>query len=195
MSPVGVVALLLGVVGCSPASVSTAPTQTATSPSSSSSTPFASSTPSADAAGLTVIPIPGYTYTTLPAQMKKMADAMDATGMVTSVVGRGVQDGSGTKVAAIMLMQYNPKLTVLIDKRPTSQILDGAAKGARAFTTDKTTVTAHVLSGSQVRLVQTASLSMLVSYKHGGLLIEVFGPSPASVLSFTGAYLRAGANQ
>jgi hypothetical protein len=126
--------------------------------------------------------------------MKKMSDAMDASGMVTSIVGRGVQDLSGTDVAAIMLMQYNPKLTVLIDKRPTSQILDGAAKGAKAFTTAKATVTAHVLSGSQVRLVQTATLSMTFSYRHGGVLMEVFGPTPASVLRFTGAYLSATAN-
>jgi hypothetical protein len=142
-----------------------------------------------------VIGVPGYTYTTLPAQLQQMSNLVHATGMVTSVAGRGVKDGSGTDVAAIMLLQYNPNMTALLEKRTVNQILDGAAKGAQAFTTGKTTVTTHVLSGRQMRLVQHASQSMGVAYQHGGVLIEVYGPTPASVLSFTSAYLAASSNQ
>jgi hypothetical protein len=170
-----------------------ASTQTVASPNSS--TPSASSTTSAAAAGLTVIRVPAYSYTALPPQLKPMADGMDATGMVTSVVGRGVKDGSGTQIAAILLMQYNPKLTVLMDKRPASELLAGGVKAVQGFIPGKATVTDHVLSGSQVRLVQSASTSMAMVYIHGGELIEVIGPTPADVLNFTGAYLVASANR
>jgi len=120
-----------------------------------------------------------------------MAEGLDASGMVTSTVGRGVKDGSGTEVGAIILFQYNPKLTVLLDKTAPSKILDGAVNDAKANIPGKPTVTAHVLSGSHVRLVQSASISMAVAYKQGGQLIEVIGPSPTPVLNFTGAYLAA----
>jgi hypothetical protein len=136
-----------------------------------------------------VIPVPRYSYTALPAELKQIADGMVTTGMVTSTVGRGVKDASGTEVAAIIVFQYNPKLTVLMDKTTPSKILDGAVKGARAFIPGRTTVTAHMLSGSEVRLVQAASTSIAVSYKHGGQMIEVFGQTTATVLSFSGAYL------
>jgi hypothetical protein len=157
---VGLVALLSGTVGCSAASVSTAPTKTSASPSTSVPTLSASSTPSAQASALTVISVPGYTYTDPPAEVKQMAEGLDASGMVTSTVGRGVKDGSGTEVGAIILFQYNPKLTVLLDKTAPSKILDGAVNDAKANIPGKPTVTAHVLSGSHVRLVQSASIDL-----------------------------------
>jgi ABC-type Fe3+-hydroxamate transport system substrate-binding protein len=172
---------------------STSPTA-AIAASPDSSTASASGKPSAAAAGLTVIRVPGYTYTAPPAELKRIADGMDATGMVTSVVGRGVKDGSGTRVGAIMLTQYNPKLTVLMDKKPASELLTDAVKGIKAFTPGKVTVTDRVLSGTPVRLVQDASTSMAMVYLHGGKLIEVRGPNPAEVLRFTGAYLKASAS-
>ena len=85
-----------------------------------------------------------------------MADELDATGLVTSVVGRGVTDGSGTQTAAIVLMQYNPTLTVLMDKRPASELLAGGVKAVKAFIPGKVTVTDHVLSGSQDQLLRLA---------------------------------------
>jgi hypothetical protein len=36
---------------------------------------------------------------------------------------------------------------------------------------------------------------MAMVYIHSGELIEVFGPNPEAVLSFTGAYLLARANR
>gem|GEM_PF-3374907 len=162
---------------------------TQTLASHSSSTPSASSTTSAAAAGLSVIDVPRYSYTALPAELRQMADGMVTTGMVTSTVGYGVKDSSGTEVAAIILFQYNPKLTVLEDKTTPSKILDGAVKGVKAFTPGSTTVTDHVLSGIQVRLIKSASTSMAMAYIHGGQMIEVFGQTPAAALSFTGAYL------
>jgi hypothetical protein len=169
-----------------------ASTQTLASPNSS--TPSAATT-SAIVEELTVIRVPRYSYTALPAELKQMADGMVTTGMVTSSVGRGVKDSSGTEAAAIILFQYNPKLTALMDKTTPSKILDGAVKGARAFTSGRTTVTDQVLSGIQVRLVKSTSTSMAMVYIHGGELIEVFGPAPAAVLSFTDAYLLASANR
>src|SRR5450631_2645400 len=136
---VGVVSLLFGVVGCS--SVSTTPAQNAAS--------HASSTPSTDVTGPKVIGVPGYTYTAVPTELKHYTDGLEATGMVTATVGRGVQDGSGALVAAIFLMQYNPKLTALLDKSSPSQLLDGSAKVVKVLLPGKTTVTAHVLSGNQ----------------------------------------------
>jgi hypothetical protein len=79
-----------------------------------------------------------------------MADELDATGLVTSVVGRGVTDGSGTQTAAIVLMQSNPTLTVLMDKRPASELLAGGVKAVKAFIPGKVTVTDHVLSGARI---------------------------------------------
>lgn len=181
---VGVVSLFFGVAGCS--SVSTTPTQNAAS--------HASSTPSTDVTGPKVIGVPGYAYTPVPTDLKHYTDGLEATGMVTATVGRGVQDGSGALVAAIFIMQYNPKLTALMDKSSPSQLLDGSAKVAKVLLPGKTTVTAHVLSGNQVRLVQGAKASIAIVYRHGGQLIQVIGSTPAAVLSFTGAYLATSAN-
>ncbi len=183
--------LLFGVVGCAAAPISTTPAQTAASPSSIPSPASASSTPSAEAAGLTLFPIAGYTYTTPPAAIRQMTVGLDASGMVSAVVGRGVKDRSGAIVAAIVLSQYNPKLTVLLNKRTVGQVLAGAVKGANAFAPGKDTVTSRVLSGNQVRLFQTASVSMAMAYKPGGKLIEVMGPAPGPVLGVTAAYLAA----
>src|ERR1035437_11127809 len=101
--------LLLRVVGCAAAPISTTPAQTAASPSSIPSPASASSTPSAEAAGLTLFPIAGYTYTTPPAAIRQMTVGLDASGMVSAVVGRGVKDRSGAIVAAIVLSQYKDR--------------------------------------------------------------------------------------
>ncbi|HEY5246880.1 MAG TPA: hypothetical protein VIJ15_00315 [Dermatophilaceae bacterium] len=135
--------------------------------------------------------VPGYTYGEPPATLKQSSEAMDASGMFTSTVVRGVKDGSGTEVAAIILMQYNPKMTVLLDKKSPSKILDGGVMGLKASIPGKMTVTSQVLSGTPVRLVKGADVSFAIVYKHGGELIQVAGPKAAPVLKFTGAYLAA----
>lgn len=171
-----------------------ASTSTQTLASPNPSTPSASTTP-AIGQEPTVLRVPRYNYTALPPELKPMTDGLDATGMVTSVVGRGITDGSGARIAAIVLLQYNPKLTAIMDKRPVSDLLAGGVKGAQGFIPGKTTVTDHVLSGNQVRLVHSASTSLAMVYLHGGELIEVIGATPEAVLSFTGAYLLARANR
>jgi len=123
-----------------------------------------------------------------------MVSNLEATGMVSSVVGNGVADSSGNVVAALVLAQYNPKLTVLLDKQSPTKILGGAVKGAQAFSTGRSTVTNHVLHHTQVRLIQSAQISVAVSYQKGGMLIEVLGPTPAAVLAFMNAYLGATAS-
>jgi len=172
----------------------TASTSTQTLASPNPSTTSASTT-TAIGQELTVIPVPKYSYTALPPELKPMTDGLDATGMVTSVVGRGIKDGSGTRIAAIVIMQYNPKLTALMDKKPVSELLASGVKGVQGFIPGKTTVTNHVLSGNQVRLVHSASTSLAMVYIHGGELIEVIGATPEAVLNFTGAYLLARANR
>lgn len=177
----GLVSLLFGVAGCASAPVSETPAQTI-APANAAS---------AKAAGHTLIPIQGYTYTTAPAGIRQMTAGLDATGMVSSVVGRGVKDSSGAVVAAIVLAQYNPKLTALLKKASISQVLAGAVKGAKAFGKGKATVTSLVLSGNQVRLLRTSSVSFAVAYKPGGLLIEILGGAPGPVIKVATAYLAA----
>jgi len=111
--------------------------------------------------------------------------------MVSSVRSRGVRDRSGALVGAIVVVQYNPKLTVLLKKRTTSQILAGAVMGAKAFAPGKATVTSRVISGNQVRLIRTASASVAITYKTGGKLVQIFGSSSATVLRVASAYLEA----
>jgi len=123
--------------------------------------------------------------------MRQMASGLEATGVVSSVVGRGVKDRSGTLVAAIMVLQYNPKLTALAKKRSASQVLAGAVQGARATSQGKVDVTSLVLSGNQVRLLRTASTSVAIFYVPGGKLFQVIGPAPAPVRRVTEAYLAA----
>jgi hypothetical protein len=140
-----------------------------------------------------VVTVPGYTYSEAPAQLDKAFEAMSATGMVSSTIGRSVKEDSGAEVGAVVLMQYNPKLTALLDKKSPGKILDGAVLGAKAMVPGKTTVTSKVLSGSPVRVVQGDQVSLVVFYKHGGQLVQVIGPAPAPLLAFAGAYLAASA--
>lgn len=188
---IGVVALLLGVVGCSAASVSTTPTQTAVSPSPSKSVsvPLASS---ANTAGVTLIPVPGYTYIAIPAQVKLPFGLMNITTGSFTVVGRGVDNASGTLIGMIALWQYNPRLTVIMDKRTPSQMLDVLSK---PFMSRNAIITDQVLSGSQVRLVRTASASQVVVYMHGGELIAVIAQTSPQALNFMSAYLTASGNR
>jgi len=138
-----------------------------------------------------VIKVPGYTYGQPPADFKQTVEAMDATGMFTATVARSVTDTSGTEVAAIVLFQYNPKPTVFLDKKGTSRVLSDAVAGMNGQYAGKTTVTSHVLFGSQVRLLHGKEVSIAVTYKRGGQMTQVFGQAPAPVLKFTTAYLTA----
>jgi hypothetical protein len=114
--------------------------------------------------------------------------------MVTSVVARGVYDGSGTLVALIEIAQYNPKMTVLSDRLPLSKLLDGTAKRFQSQLTGKVTITARLMSGAQVRLVQGAQVSAAFVYYRGGKLVNVTGGTPGAVSAFLVAYLAAIAN-
>jgi hypothetical protein len=186
---IGVVALLLGVVGCSAASVSTTPTQTAVSPSPSKSVSVPSS---ANTAGVTLIPVPGYTYIAIPAQVKLPFGLMNITTGSFTVVGRGVDNASGTLIGMIALWQYNPRLTLIMDKRTPSQMLDVLSK---PFMSRNAIITDQVLSGSKVRLVRTASASQVVVYMHGGELIAVIALTSPQALNFMSAYLTASGNR
>jgi len=172
---VGLVALLSGVVGCG-----------------TRYTPLASSTPSAQAEGLTLVDVPGYTYGAAPDDLKVAKTGVGAPGMVTAVF-RSVQDGSGADVATFSLAQYNAKLTVIGDKKDPNEILYPMVQNLKDRFPGKVTVTNHVLSGTPVRLAQIGKVSIVFAYMHGGQLITVTGGAP-SPLNFTRAYLKARAN-
>lgn len=124
-----------------------------------------------------------------------MPAALDATGMVTSFAARGVRDSNGAEVGAIIVSQYNPKLTVMLDKLSPKQLSDATLKMAKAMIPGNPTVTTQVRSGVRVLLVQDPEAAMTVVYKPGGHLIEVAGPKPGPVLDFTTAYLAASASR
>lgn len=81
--------------------------------------------------------------------MKKVAEAMDATGMITSMTSMGVQDGRGTQVGAIAISQYNPKLTVGLDKLSPEKLAATTTKMAKAMFPGNPTVTTQVLSATR----------------------------------------------
>lgn len=201
-SSIGLAAVLVGAVGCSSAQIAASPTRTGTPTSSASNAspspgrtdspkPTPSSKASAPSSQLTVIRVPGYTYTDLPDQLKGTIDALDASGLVSATAARGVKDGSGNLVAAIILARYNPKLTVLLEKKSTSKILDGAVTGIKALVPGKTEVRTYQRSGVQVRVIRTTNVSTAVCYRRGGLLTQVTGPTPTVILNFLSAYLAA----
>jgi hypothetical protein len=188
---VGLVALLSGVVGCAAIPVATAPGHTAASPGTSRPIPTASSTLPSDAGGVTVLAVPGYTYTAAPDDLKLANTGLGTPGMVT-MVSRTVQDESGTDVATFVLAQYNPKLTVIADRKDPNEILDPIVQKLKDQLPGKITFTTHVLSGTPVRLAQVGTLSIAYAYKHGGQMMIVTGAAP-SPLNFTRAYLVASA--
>jgi hypothetical protein len=93
---------------------------------------------------------------------------------------------------AIFLASYNPKLTVRLDKLPNKKVLDGAAKGFKAFADANATTSDHVLSGTHVRLIVSPQVCIAVGYEHGGTLVEIIGPKAAETLRFANAYFAAG---
>jgi len=133
--------------------------------------------------------VPGYTYGAPPASFKETIQTLDATGMVTAVASRGVKEASGTEVGAIMLMKYNPKLTVMLDAKDPGKLLDGSAAGSKAQIPGKSTVTTRVLFGTEVRLIESDKLAVVIAYQRGGRLIQVMGPTTLPVIKFAGAYL------
>lgn len=192
----GLAGLLSGTVGCSAASVTAAPGQAAASLRHSQATPSTSSTPSADVGGLGVIS--GYTYTVLSPKrqqaVERGAHLSDVSGMVTLTAARVVRDSSGAVVGTIMLFQSTPKMTASLDKMP-SKLLDGIVETVRTQLPDKGSVTSYLLSGTQVRMLQSARLSAAVAYRHGGKVFEIIGSKSGPVLRFLGALFAAGATQ
>ena len=133
--------------------------------------------------------VAGYNYVEVQGAFATLGEQLKSTGLITAVEAKGVTDAAGKNIAAIFLAQYNPKLTAALDVAPIAQVLDGAAKGAQAFTKEPGKISIQVLAGVSARLFQTKSVSVLVAYKKGGVLVEIFGPNAADLLKFGGAYL------
>lgn len=168
---------------------------------SSSSGGSATSVPSASIghsaspapASINVVPVPGYSYTALPANVAPIVSEIKATGLTSAVVGRGVERAGSNQVdLAIVILQYTPTIGGTLDKTPVGQVLGNAARGAEAFVGSDAKIADYVLSGTKVRTLTKSPLSMAIAYQRGGRLIEIFGPAHSPVLlSFTSAYLAA----
>ena len=107
-------------------------------------------------------------------------------------MSRGVEDESGTNVATFVLAQYNPKLTVIGDRKNPNEILDPIVQKLKNQYPGKVSFATYVLSGTPVRLAQVGTFSIAFAYKHGGQMMIVTGAAP-SPLNFTRAYLAASA--
>ena len=190
---VAAVPLVVGLAGCASATsvASPAATPKTTSAAPASPTPTPSATPSGTGEATpepVLATVPGYTYVEVQGAFSSLGEQLKGTGLITAVAAKSVKDAAGKDVAAIFLAQYNPKLSATIDVAPIGQVLDGAAKGAQAFTKEPGKISNQVLAGVPARLFQTKSLSVLVAYKKGGVLVEIFGPNAAELLKFGNAY-------
>jgi hypothetical protein len=137
--------------------------------------------------------VPGYVYTALPASLDGLQTALAATGYTSWVEASGVRpSGSTALAAAVVLAQYSPDVTRLVDATPVDQVLDGAAKGARANAGAdgaSLTISKRTVAGLPVRLLTGSGFAGLIAYLHGGLLVEVFGPTSSGVVAYSTALL------
>jgi predicted small lipoprotein YifL len=167
----------------------------ATPTAESSSTPSASATaPSlrGGAAAEALIPVPGFRYAELPDALAAQMKPLESTGLAASWDGKGVTELKGGRTeVAIIAVEYTPELADTIDAMDEGAVLDTAASSLTGGLHG--TVTTHDLrySGQLVRLLRTPTLAFAVTYLGGGLLVQVVGPAPTSVLAFTQAYLAA----
>jgi hypothetical protein len=77
---------------------------------------------------------------------------LGAPDMVTTV-GREVQDRSGLDVATFVLCQSKPELTAILDKKSPQRDVGCDGRETRRSLAWQTTVTAHVLSGTQAAVL------------------------------------------
>jgi hypothetical protein len=76
-------------------------------------------------------------------------------------------------------------------KTPVANTFDRVAASFEASQGTSVTATNYVLSGLNVRLLQTAHLSEVIALKKGGPFMEVVGPTAKDLLDFVRAYLAA----
>jgi|GEM_PF-2951781 len=176
------------------ASASTSTSATATpSVASPTPTPTVSSPPPTYPAGL--IPISGYTYADLPADLAHAVERYKTMGIASRVVGRVFVDSSGNEPVALLLVQYTHALTSALDKMSPATILDRAIPTSQVLlsqlTRAKASVSAHMIAGVNTRLIKTSKVSMLIAYKKGGQVIELLDANPDELLRIAEAYLLA----
>jgi hypothetical protein len=142
----------------------------------------------------TLVSVPGYAYTALPAPLAPLPAAVRATGLASSVAANGVKADSGNGVElAIVSWQYRPQITTRLDREPVSKVLQGASTGIRATLGGTPRITKHELSGTQAWVLTKPPLTTAIMYERGGTLIEILGPANSNaVLRFAAAYLAAG---
>jgi hypothetical protein len=179
-----------------PAAASSSATDSgSSSPSASvSSGSAASSSPLASATGASTIDLPplaGYTYTAAPAGFDKIGLSMKDLGIVTSATVKGVVDKSGRSVAALLVAQYNAKVTAALATQPLTKGLDGAVKGSLGFIPGKAKVTTVTLSGTPVRIVAGKGIAIGFAIRKTGVIVEVFGPDATTIQPILGGYLAA----
>ena len=134
--------------------------------------------------------VKGYVYVALPAEFGPTTQSLLQTGLIAGVDGRGVQKtAGGDLVAAVIVAKYRPGIAIETDKVPVATVLDGMANSAKAVAGATAKVTASTIGGVPVRLVQGEALSVLVGYKKGGTVIQVYGPTAANVTAFASGFL------
>ena len=140
----------------------------------------------------TALPVlSGYTYVAAPAEFTAMRTAIGSLGVTSSIAATGVQDQNGNDVAVVVIVRYTAKLARALDMAAPSKVLDAGAAMSTALLSGKTSVTTLVDHGHPVRVLQTSTLDVGLTYLKGGRLVLVFGGTPADVEAFIGAFLIA----
>jgi hypothetical protein len=137
-------------------------------------------------------PLPGFAYVGLPPDLVGFGDQLTATGLVDEAVARGVaRTAVAPPLGTVMLLTYTPAVRDSVEKLPLAKLLDSVAVGAKGFTGGTGTVTTRTVAGEDTRLVQGPKGVVVVTYRPGGHVVQVVGPTAAGVLAVAEAYLSA----
>jgi len=168
------------------AAASSPPVSADTSPSPSPSPSVTVTQPTS-----TLPVLSGYSYVAAPVEFTAMRTAIGSLGVTSSVAATGVQDQNGNDVAVVVIVRYTAKLARALDVTAPAKVLDAGAAMAASLVSGKTSVKTVVDHGHPVRVLQTATLDVGLTYLKGGRLVMVFGGTPADVEAFMGAFLIA----
>jgi hypothetical protein len=136
----------------------------------------------------TLMPVKGYKYVTAPASFDAFVNSLVSTGLISSAVIKGAADKKDIQ-EVVLLAQYKPKTTKVLDKTPLKKLLDGAVVGMQAQ--GGTKAKDYAMVGTHVRAMTISGITIVVAYIKTGKLFEVFGPSAKGTLNFMKLYLTS----
>jgi hypothetical protein len=170
--------LTLGLAACSSGSA----TNTASSTPTSSSPSVTSSDGS-----VTLLAVPGWTYTAPPASVSQLFTSM-ASGDTVGGIDAQKATKDGQDLFAV-LIQFSGKTGQMIDEQPAKVLprmgkafgsVFGASGGGSKVT---------VVNGRSVMTFDGPTIDLSIAGVGNGQMLEVIGKSPAPVNDFTTAYL------